>query len=99
MAPLSVTLLDGFANDLVVVRVDGKEIFRKDGVTTKLLLGCADSVETQAPPGTIRVEIALPARNLTRAIPVRVPEEAHLCVSIEDGGIAHRVSARPFGCA
>jgi hypothetical protein len=43
MVSLVVDLQDGFAGDLVVVRLNDREVFRKEDVQTKLLLGYADS--------------------------------------------------------
>ena len=45
MALLHIAFQDGFTDDTVVVLINGGEVFRKEGVNTKLLLGYADFVE------------------------------------------------------
>ena len=57
---LSIKLRDGFNNDSVVVRADGKEIYRKSAVSTDLSISFADAIEltTDAISMTIQVELA-----------------------------------------
>lgn len=97
MARLVVTLQDGFVDDLAIIRVNGLEIFRKEGVKTKLLLGYADSFETQAPEGSVNVEVILPSKNLSETIVLQVTKTVYLGLSIHEGRIHHRTSHEPFG--
>jgi hypothetical protein len=46
---LGIDLQDGFVEDTVVIRVDGREIFKQENVSTVYALGRADAVETQVP--------------------------------------------------
>ncbi len=97
MAWLTVALQDGFAEDLVIVRINRAEIFRKEDVTTKLLLGYAESFTMQVPEGQVDVEILVPLRNLSETIVVPVSTTAYLGLSIQDREIVHRLSNEPFG--
>lgn len=97
MTPLVVALQDGFASDLVVVRVNGQEVFRKEGVETKLLLGYADSFETQVPKGSVNVEVILPLRNLSETIVLEATKAVYVGISILGSRIGHRISHEPFG--
>jgi hypothetical protein len=91
-----VYLADGFANDRVVARVDGREVFAKDEVTTKLLTSLADSFTFTA-VGAVRLEVVLPARSLAAAIAVDPGGGRYIAVSVEAGGLTHFVSDAPLG--
>jgi hypothetical protein len=97
MAQLVIALQRGFVDDLVVVRVNDQEVFRKEGVKTKLLLGYADSFEAQAPEGPANVEVILPTRDLAETIVLQLTKVVYLGLSIHDGRIDHRISHEPFG--
>lgn len=94
MASLHIDLQDGFAEDLVIVWVNGIQAFRKEGVTTSLLLGYADSSQTQMPEGPANVEVIVPSRNLSKNISVRKP---FLGISIREGEIDYIERGEPFG--
>jgi len=94
MASLYVNLQDGFADDLVVVRVNGTEAFRKEGVRTSLLRGYADSFQTQIAGGPANVEVIVPSRNLSKNITVRKP---YLGISILEDDVDYIERGEPFG--
>jgi hypothetical protein len=96
IATLQLDLQDGFADDLVVVRVNGIEVFRKEGVTTKLLLGYADSFQVRVPEGSVDVEVVVPSRNLSRTVSIRISQKSYLGVSIQDGKIEYLERNEPF---
>jgi hypothetical protein len=99
IALLQVDLQEGFANDLVIVRVNGTEVFRRAGVTTRLLLGYAEYFQVQVQQGSLDVEIVVPSRNLSRSASVRVSQESYLGVSIQDGEIEFSERDEPFSYA
>ena len=99
IALLHVDLQEGFANDLVIVRVNGTEVFRRTGVTTRLLLGYAEYFQVQVQNGPLDVEIVVPSRNLSRSISVRASRESYLGVSIKDGEIVFSERDEPFSYA
>jgi hypothetical protein len=56
---LHVALRDGFRNDTVTIVVNGKEVYRKSGVTTDLTISFADSIEVPVEGATARLEVAV----------------------------------------
>jgi hypothetical protein len=97
MGHLHIALQEGFEDEAVVIRVNGKEVFNKQGVRTKLQIGRADAVDVEVEDGTATVEILLPTKDLTETVRIRVPQEPFLGVSLVAGEIVHRVSSTPFG--
>ena len=97
MINLTIDLQDGFGDDTVILLVDGKEIFQKEHVSTKLLLGLADSIRTDVEKGQVRVEINIQTRNLTETILVDASAPVYVGISIESGKITYIVSPEPFG--
>jgi hypothetical protein len=104
LAELQVDIQDGFEDDLVVVRVNGTEVFREEGVTTKLLLGGTDftsgnAPHVQVPEGSVDVEVLVPSKNLSRTISVQASQKTYLGVSIQAGKIHYIELDKPFGYA
>ncbi len=99
MPTLTIDLQEGFEGEEVVVRVDGKEAARRGGVRTKRMLGLADSLEVEVPAGTAAVEIAVPAKNLSKKVEVRPEETPYLGVSLSGGEINLLPYPEPFGYA
>ena len=97
MALLHVAFQDGFSDDTVVALVNGEEVFRKDGVTTRTQISFADSFEVNVPEGSVRVDISLPLNRLSGRIEAQVATAVYVAVSIEGGKIVHRISYEPFG--
>lgn len=96
MVLLKIDLQDGFERDLVVVRVNDKEIFRKDGIKTQLMLGYADSLEADVPLGQSRVEIALPLKDISGTISLKIAAPVYIGLSVSNGKIIHRLSQTFF---
>jgi hypothetical protein len=97
MSKLHVDLQEGFTGDAVNVRVNGQESLRKEGVTTKRLLGLATSSEIEVPDGAITIEISIPTKNLAKTISLEASPSNYLGVSIDKGKIEHIISQKPFG--
>jgi len=93
---LGIDLQDGFREDTVVIRVDGDEIYNREGVSTDYALGRTDAAETQVPQGTIRVESSMPTQQLSESIVLEISEDVYVGISILDGRINYRVSDEPF---
>lgn len=98
MALLHIALQEGFTNDTVIIRINGKEIFHKPGVKTRLQIGYADSIEINVQEGSVKVEITLPLRNLSESTVLQVLKPVYLGVSITpENKISCRSSYEPFG--
>lgn len=99
MPKLGLDLQEGFTGDVVSVRVNGRESFRKEGVTTRRMLGLAVSSEIEVPEGTATIEIRIPTKNLSKTITLETATSIFLGVSVGSGEIEHIVSREPFGYA
>jgi hypothetical protein len=94
---LHIAFQDGFEDDLVIVQIDGREVFQKEGIKTNLLIGYADSVEVQVPEGSLEVKLLLPSKNLTEIIELKVSEDVYLGLSIRNRKVDYIISQKPFG--
>ncbi len=97
MPPLSISLQDGFQDDLVILRIDGHEVLRQEHVSTKLLLGYAETLVLEVAVGQHQVEILLPQKNLRATIPLHLTAAIYIGVSVAAGKIDYLVSSTPFG--
>ena len=64
---LAIELGEGFTDDDVVVLVDGKEAWRRSGVTTNYSVGLAAIAEVPAAPGTT-VEVRVRGMSRTERV-------------------------------
>lgn len=97
MTNLCVALLDGFEGDAVVVKVNGREVFKQDSVKTKHQIGKAASFEVDVKDGPAQVEVSLPLKDLAKTIDLKVSGDVFLGVSLtENNKIKHSVSSEPF---
>lgn len=92
---IRVDLREGFEGDEVVLRLDGEEVFRKEGVTTLPQIGRADGIDVHVGHGPVTVQVELPNRGLSGSYPVPGPG-VHLGISVEKGGLTHEISPTPF---
>ena len=100
MPLLHIEFQEGFMDDTVVVQVNDKEVCRKSNMRTRLQIGYADSCEVDVRENTVNVEVALPLRNLSKAIPIVFDDapSVYLGLSVTpEGRISERVSREPFG--
>lgn len=98
MALLQIDLQEGFEDETVVIKVAGKEVFRKSDVRTKVQVGFADSFEVTVANEPVKVEVDLPKKQLSKTIELSPSETSHLGLSLDmEGKIEHRVSAERFG--
>lgn len=97
MPLLHVAFQEGFDGDTVVVRVNGKEIFRKDNVKTRLQIGYADSFENNFNKGPATVDIVLPSKSLSETVQLQLAAPTYIGVSIQQDKINCRISDQPFG--
>ena len=96
MTAIRIALQDGFEGDTVVVKVNGKQVFKQENIKTKRQIGKAASFEVEVEGGPVNVEVLLPLKNLSETIAVKVSGEAYLGVSVVEDKIEHRVSSEPF---
>ena len=92
---LHVALRDGFRNETVSITVNGKEVYRKAGVTTDLTISFADSVEIPVEGSTARVEVAV-VGGPTGSEEVRLAETPFVAVWIVEGMMKFQKSKEPL---
>lgn len=91
---------DGFVNDDVIVRVNGKEVIREarlkgnDPLVPIAAMRDVEIDELDAATGNVDVEV--PSRGLSRSFDLDFRESPYLGIAIVGGDIAMRRSARPF---
>lgn len=96
MTTIRIALQDGFEDETVVIKLNGKEVFNQEHVKTKRQIGKACAFEVKSESGLANVEVTLPSRKLSDHISVKVADEVYLGISVVNGRIEHRVSAEPF---
>lgn len=95
MPDVRVYLTDGFANDHVIVSVDGHTVFDQDGITTKKTIGLAKQLAAvPVAAGRAKVEVKLPEKNLTATFDVDLGQGAHVPVTLENGKLLHSVQKK-----
>ncbi len=92
MKSLFIKLRDGFSNDAVTVTLNGKEVYRKAGVSTDLAISYADAVEVPVAESVVQLEVAV-AGGQTKTKKIRVHETPFVDVWISEGKMELRESA------
>jgi hypothetical protein len=83
MPPLQIDFEDGFDGDTVVVRVEGRELWRQDGVTTNVAISLAAIAQVEVPESA-HVEVEIPTRSLSTTTRIETP---YLEVEVVNDGI------------
>lgn len=94
---LVVDLQDGFKDDQVEIRVDGKLVSEMEHVTTSLLTGIATSVETELDAGKITLSVNVLTRDISSSLELDLLADRYIGVSLTIEGIEFIVSDSPFG--
>src|SRR5258708_31870330 len=95
MTKLHIALQDGFAGDTVAIRLNGQEVYRKDGVRTDLRISRADSFDVEAPDGLAKVEVD--ARHSSASAQIDPERTPNVAVDLDgDGRPPLNVSSGPF---
>jgi hypothetical protein len=88
---------DGFVDDDVVVRVNGREVIREsklNGRDPLLPVAAIRNLELDVTTGNVTIEV--PSRGLSRSFDLDFRESPYLGIAIVGADIALRRSARPF---
>ncbi len=97
MPLLHVDLQEGFSDDTVVVSVNGGEILRKSGVSTRLQIGFAASAEAEVAGDAAELSVTLPQKALSKSAMIPLSGPTYVGVSVRGEGIVFGVSPEPFG--
>jgi hypothetical protein len=96
---LNIDLQSGFDSDKVTIRINNKQVYCSSSVTTKLLLGYADSFEVPVPQGPTTIELAVQSRGLEKSWQYNVIGRCYLGIFLRKGEIRSVFSREPFGYA
>jgi hypothetical protein len=96
MPLLHIAFQEGFEDDTVVVRIAGREVFRKDNVKTSTQVRYATSFDTNSYDGSVSVDIVLPIKNLSETVQLQLLVATFVGVSIRQDKITYRISTEPF---
>lgn len=56
---------DGFANDTIILKINGKEVLKKENVSSDLRISLAESFTIEISNGQNKIEIIVPTKNLS----------------------------------
>jgi hypothetical protein len=74
MPRLQIDFEDGFDGDTVVVRADGEEVWRQDGVTTNAAISLAVIAQVEVPESAeVEVEVEVETQGLSAATRMETP--------------------------
>lgn len=96
MVILKLDLQDGFEGDLVIIKVNGSEVFRKENVKTRLTVGYALSFEVDIPAGNTNIEVSLPQKGINGEISIEASGPVFMGISVQDNEIIFRRSESFF---
>ena len=97
MATIHVDLQEGFAHENVIVRADGREVFRREDVRTRMQIGRAAAFEFETGDRPFTLEVEFPARSLRRSRSLDPSRESYVGVSLEGGEIVIEARSEPYG--
>lgn len=97
MPKLIIHLREGFFETSVQIIVNGVERFRSPSVTTRMQIGMAEMISLDVPEGLAQIEVRFPELEGTVQDVVRVDEETHFGVDLDENGAAiTRTQNQPF---
>lgn len=96
MHPLHISLLDGFEDEFVVIKVNNDTVFCKDEIFSKLGKGCAEILEVKVEEEEAEVVFSLPLRNLSKVIRITVLSPIYLGFSLHHEKIQYFASLQPL---
>ena len=82
MPTFKIDLQEGFDGDRVVIRVDGRPVYDKQGVSTRMQIGLADSVQVET-GSEAELAVQLPDKGLEGTVKLFVEETPNVGVSVE----------------
>jgi hypothetical protein len=97
VAVVRVALEEGFEDDTVIVEVNDRQVFEREGVSTRTQIGLATSFEVEVEEGEVVVAVRATSQGATGRIRHPVAGLLHVGVSVQGGDIVFRTSEEPFG--
>jgi hypothetical protein len=94
---LNVALGEGFDGDSVVVEVNGRRVFEREGVSTRTQIGLAESFEVPVDEDAAVLEVRVISRGAAGRIEFPMGDRLHVQVSLEGNDVVFKTSEEPFG--
>lgn len=87
MSRLHLVLEDGFEDDTVVVRAEGRELLHWDDVTTRTQLSHAGDAEVEVPEGRVTLEVEVPTKGVSDRVEIDAAATPVVGLSLRDGQV------------
>jgi hypothetical protein len=84
---INVALEDGFDGDEVVIRVDGTEAFRAQGVTTRTQISHAGDTQLDVPDRPFTLEVEVPTQEVGATLQIDPHAQPNVALSVMDGRV------------
>ncbi len=68
---LNIKLRDGFNDDKVSIKVDGREVYEKSGVTSDLTVSFADATDVETEKENVKVEVSVEGETEQKTVNVK----------------------------
>ena len=96
MSQVHIAFQEGFSNDTIVVRINGKEVARKSGLESQatIALAGAENLAVDAVSGTLTLEV--PTRGISKSFEVDFRQFPYLGISIVGATLTLKQSREPF---
>jgi hypothetical protein len=82
---INVALQDGFDSDDVVLRVDGAEAFRAEGITTRTQISHAADTQLDVPDRPFTLEVEVPTRDVRETLQLDPHAQPNVALSLIEG--------------
>ena len=82
---IHLALQDGFEDDEIVLRVDGSEAYRGEGITTRTQISHAADMQLEVPDRPFILEAEVPTRGVREAFDIDPRAHPNVTVSLRDG--------------
>ena len=100
MNPVHIHLEEGFADDRVIVRIDGVPVAERTGVTTRTQLGLATIIEQPVAASRVTVSVEVPTRQAVGEVTLDPRETPYVAFSLDQAGhLSSRLSREILGYA
>jgi hypothetical protein len=96
MSTITIDLQEGFADDTIIIKIDGQEMLHQANLTTDYSIGLAHSAQVEVPEGQVEIDVSIPSRRLSRSIKLDVSTPVYLGVSLSENKIEHQASSEAF---
>lgn len=95
---LTIDLQDGFKDDLVTVKVNGKEVLGGGRISTEFQIGWAKRLEVEVEENHAVVDISISTKKQSKEIKIELSGHTYLGLSLTPtNDIDVRISSEPFG--